>query len=108
MKQTAPAARTRIGLARSPCHPAGTLITVAATLYSTYKTSASCVAAVWLRPGCNRSVARKTSKVAAALPSSNASTPTMSRPSRPRRTGRTRIRIGWLVRALAAAVWRMA
>ena len=31
-KQTAPAASTRIGLERSPCHPAGTLISVAARL----------------------------------------------------------------------------
>ena len=50
-KQTGSAASTRTGLKRSPCHPAGTLITVAARLYSTYRTRASWVAAALAAAG---------------------------------------------------------
>ena len=47
------------------------------------------------RSGVRSSVARRISSVAAMLPSSNAQTASISRPSRPRSTGRTWNRIGW-------------
>jgi len=66
--------------------------------------------AAWELPcrGVSRSVARKIKRVAAILPTSNAETPTISRPSCPRRTGRILTRRGSRTRAVESGAWRIA
>lgn len=60
----------------------------------------------WL--GVRSSVVRRMSRVAATLPASNRETDTRSRPSGPRRSGRTTIRTGAVWRSLGRCRWRTA